>query len=328
MPVAITDSVGYEGTIDEPDWAELMAFAAGRRYGVVNSGDWKVSVGAADREVRISAGVGFGCGVLDKTTSEVSLTLPAPAQDSRWHLIVVRRDWQANVSKFDSIPGPTGTAAIPTRETTPGTLDDQPIALVRVQAGQTQVVEIRDLRIWGGEGGTLAADELARQYVGRLGTSMMINGVLWNRVLNAVGSPAWMRIPVPRQAGTATGVAGGGIAYPSATTHLVRFSVPDVIPAGAMLHVHADVEVYVPAAGGEYNFAGFLRILRDDATLAERRWHSNGRNGRWMYLHVELNTAVAQEMPANTALRFSINSDPLSAGGVEVWMANVAWSVS
>lgn len=191
MSVIIADSVGYEGTVDEPDWAALMSYAGGRQYGVIGEGDWKVTAGTADREVRIAPGNGFGGGVLDRTTDSASLTLPASPSGSRWHLIAARRDWGANQTSFDAIGGGTGTAQIPARNTTPGTADDHPIALVRVQAGQSQVVEIRDLRVWGGDGGAFAADQLVLQYLNRLGTRVVIGSQEWIRYSDALGNLAW-----------------------------------------------------------------------------------------------------------------------------------------
>lgn len=208
MAVTITDSVGYEGSVEEPDWARLMAYAGGRQYGVVGEGDWKVTAGTADREVRIAPGTGFGSGVLDRTTEAASLTLPAPLSGSRWHLITGHRDWGANESSFDSIAGSTGSAQIPTRETTPGTADDQPLALARVQAGQSQVVEIRDLRVWGGYGGASAVDELVLQYLTQLGTNISIGGVIWRRDLNALGNAVWVR-NVPLDVATGSNVIAG-----------------------------------------------------------------------------------------------------------------------
>lgn len=328
MAVTITDSVGYEGTIQEPDWARLMVYAGGRQYGVVAPADWKVTPGAADREIRIAPGMGFGAGVLDRTTAEASLSLPAPVAGSRWHLIIARRDWQANESSFDSIAGTTGNASLPARATNPGTLDEQPIALVRVQAGQSQVVEIRDLRVWGNVGGAFAVDDLVRQYISRLGTALFINGVVWNRILNSLGTSTWVRSPVLRQAGTAEGAASGGVVPKGSAANLVQFTLPDVVAVGSLLHVYADVEVYVPVASGSDNFAGYLQLKRGDEVLAARRWHSRGRNGRWLFPHVELNLPVAEDIPALTALRLTITSDPLSTAGVEVWNAAIAWSAS
>lgn len=325
MAVTITDSVGYEGTIEEPDWARLQTYAAGRQYGVIGEGDWKVTAGATDREVRIAPGFGFGAGVLDHTTAAASLVLPAPSSDSVWHLIVAHRDWQANVTTFDVINGTSGAAAIPTRQTTPGTLDDQPIALVRVQAGQSQVAEIRDLRVWGGYGGGVAADDLVRQYLTQLGSTITIAGIAWRRDLSSLGSPVWVKVRQP-QGGWIEAVTGGGIAPKDATTHLILFTVPEAIPVGSLLHIHADVEIYIP---GGSSYAGFSQIRRDDElVLTQRRWHSQGRSSRFTYPSVELNMPVTEVIPAGTRFRFSLTSDPLSAGGVEVWNAFVSWGVS
>lgn len=192
MSVTIADSVGYEGTVEEPEWARLMAYAGGRQYGVIGEGDWKVTVGTADREVRIAPGSGFGSGILDRTTVSASLTLPAVSSGSKWHLIAARRDWSANESTFDSIAGGTGTAQIPARNTTPGTADDQPIALARVQAGQSQVAEIIDLRVWGGYGGAFAIDELVLQYLNQLGTRVKIGRKTFSRELNNLGTAVWV----------------------------------------------------------------------------------------------------------------------------------------
>lgn len=325
MAVTIADSVGYEGTVDEPDWARLMAYAGGRQYGVVGEGDWKVTAGTADREVRIAPGVGFGSGVLDRTTTAASLILPAPSSGSRWHLVTVRRDWGANESSFESVAGGTGTAQIPTRETTPGTADDQPIALVRVQAGQSQVVEIRDLRVWGGYGGAFAADELALQYLTQLGTIISVAGTVWRRELNTLGNPVWVKALQP-QGGQVEAITSGAIAAAGASTPLLAFTVPETIPAGALLHIRADVEIYIPPGP---SFAGFSRLYRGDTTiLAQRRWHSQGRTGRFTYPSVEVNLPVTQDIPAGTVFRFVLNSDPLSSGGVEVWHAFLSWGVS
>lgn len=192
MAVTIADSVGYEGTINEAQWAQLMAYAGGRQYGVVGTNDWKVTVGTADREVRIAPGVGFGSGILDRTTATASLTLPATTSGSRWHLIAARRDWQANETTFDSIAGGT-TPALPNRSANPGVADDHPIALVRVAAGQSQIAEIRDLRVWTGDAGARAVDELVLQFLNRIATRVRIGSVDWVREVDVLGAPYWSR---------------------------------------------------------------------------------------------------------------------------------------
>ncbi|WP_424448843.1 hypothetical protein [Microbacterium arborescens] len=192
MTYVITDSAGYEGTVDEPQWSDLLAMSGGRQYGVGSSADWTASVGGADREVRLTPGRGFGYGVRDKTTEEASLLLPATASGSVWHLICVHRDWQANQSTFETLPG-SNARAIPVRETTPGEVDDQPLWLARVDAGKSQVQELVDLRVWGGDGGSLAANDLVLQYLNRLGTSVRYGDMLAMRIRNAQGSPVWKR---------------------------------------------------------------------------------------------------------------------------------------
>lgn len=226
MAVSITDSVGYEGTVDEPQWARLMAYAGGRQYGVLGEADWKVTAGTADREIRIAPGSGFGSGVLDRTTATASLVLPAPASGSRWHLIAVRRDWQNNLSQFDSIAGTDGAAAIPARAASPGTSDDQPIALVRVQAGQSQPVEIRDLRVWGADGGAFAVDDLVLQYLTRLGTRVRIGFSTWSRVLDGLGNTQW-RLTGASVEHQSLGRTVAGIAVPAG-----RVSADPIIKTG------------------------------------------------------------------------------------------------
>lgn len=191
MPVVIPESAGYEGTVDEPEWSDLLSMTGGRQYGVADPASWKVTTGTADREVRIAPGRGFGYGVRDRSTAVASLTLPPTTSGSRWHLITVHRDWAANQSAFDFVVG-SADRQIPARDNTPGAVDEQPLALARIDAGQSQVAEIIDLRVWGGDGGSFANDELVLQYLNRIGTTVRIGSVEWNRDLDALGNPVWV----------------------------------------------------------------------------------------------------------------------------------------
>lgn len=224
MPVLIPESAGYEGSVDEPQWSDLISMAGGRQYGVADAGSWRVTTGTADREVRIAPGRGFGYGVRDRSIDQASLTLPPTTSGSRWHLIVTRRDWAADQTVFDFVAG-SAAKEIPERDRTPGILDDQPLALARVAAGQSQVAEIVDLRVWGGDGGSIAADELALQYLDRLGTSIRIGDSRWDRILNNLGQPTWSQLPLYTQGWIAmnltTGRRNGGGVYP-----LARMRVP------------------------------------------------------------------------------------------------------
>ncbi|MDF2919057.1 MAG: hypothetical protein K0S70_3274 [Microbacterium sp.] len=183
-------SAGYDGSVNEPQWSDLLSLAGGRQYGVLDPASWRATIGAADREVRLSPGRGFGYGIRDASDAEESVTLAPVAAGSRWDLITMRRDWDENVSAFHVVQG-SSAKEIPTRETTFAELDDQPLWLARVQAGFSQVRELIDLRVWGGDGGAFATDELVLQYLNRLGTRVRIGGREWSRVLDSLGTPSW-----------------------------------------------------------------------------------------------------------------------------------------
>lgn len=187
MAVIIPNSAGYgNDSVDAPEWAQLIP-NAGRQYGVLDEGSWVARVGGADREVRLTPGTGYGCGILDRTTAEASIVLPATSSGSVYHLIHVRRDWGNNRSSFDSKVG-TSARQIPARATTVGSLDDQPLWLARVDAGKSQVQELIDLRVWGG---AEAKSELVLQYMTQLGTRIRIGRVWWTRGFGALGNPQW-----------------------------------------------------------------------------------------------------------------------------------------
>jgi len=199
MPVTFISN-GYDTTVDKPYgeavWADAHPSIGSARYGVRSPLDWKVTaVAGQDRTVSINAGRGFGHGVTDKTVENDTLQLATITSGSRWDLIVARRDWTptAGVTKFEKIAGGT-TAAIPGgRLVGPGNIDDQPLALVQVTAGQTQPTAIIDLRTWSGDGGGLiAADDLVRSFMNSVGTRLVINGTSWVRRVGANDTPEWV----------------------------------------------------------------------------------------------------------------------------------------
>lgn len=147
-----------------------------------------------DRTVSIASGRGFGHGVTDKTVQNDTIQLDTIASGSRWDLIVCRRDWTptAGVSTFQKVNG-GATATIPGgRNANPGGIDDQPLALVQVSAGQTQPTAVIDLRTWSGDGGGLVANhDLVRSYLNAVGTRIAINGMDWLRVVGANDTPEW-----------------------------------------------------------------------------------------------------------------------------------------
>lgn len=187
-------SYGYEGSVAEVGWARLH-YDAGGSYGNHGSGsNWRVTVdNTGDRKVSISAGAGSGKGVTDITDEAETLTLGSVGAGSRWDMIVVRRDWDSNTSSFAVIVG-SALKQLPTRNSGFGTLDDQPIALCRVEAGKTAVQEIVDLRCWKAGGGLVAMDPLALGYLANVGTQVTIKGITWQYVLSASYVASWVQV--------------------------------------------------------------------------------------------------------------------------------------
>ncbi len=134
----ITASIGYEGTVDEAAWARLARYLGRGNYNVGGASHWRVSiVSGVDRTVRVAPGEGYGRGVLDTATA-TDIQLPTVASGSRWDTIVARRNWQSTpgVTSFGFVTGGTAQAVAGGLNASPGVIDDQVLALVRITAGQ------------------------------------------------------------------------------------------------------------------------------------------------------------------------------------------------
>lgn len=218
--MAIT-SVGYDGSVSETQWAKLIPLTGSAHYGVADSPDWKVSPHPTlDRGVNIAVGSGWGHGVLDTSDTTVSLQGTTVSSGSRWDMVVMRRNWSGTggTSSFVLVPGGPNKV-LPARNTGPGNLDDQPLALVQFTAGQTAPTSIVDLRCWGRNGGLAARDELALTYLKLPGASIMVNGVQWNCELDANGNPSWTTFVagrIPLFGGSTGALAGPGGSNPQA----------------------------------------------------------------------------------------------------------------
>lgn len=189
-------SVGYDGAVTESQWSEMIKKIGSAEYGVVGINDWKVtSVTAADRTISIATGKGWGHGIFDENTSAVQIQLDTVSSGSRWDLIVMKRDWTGvgGASTFDKVNG-TSVKEIPVGRTKgPGVIDEQPIALVQVTAGQTAPTGIVDLRAWSGNSGMIANDSLALTYLDSLASQVFINntGKRFTRIIGVDGNPLW-----------------------------------------------------------------------------------------------------------------------------------------
>ena len=222
--MADTDAVGYPTDIGDTniDWAQ-MQWGLGARYWVRADGDLQVTPKTdGTRQVNISVGYGGGCGVVDHLTATKVVTLPTVTSGTRWFLIVARRNWNTGSvgTTFTYIDAGTSASALPTLNvdgvTAGGTgLDDQPLAMVPLTAGDTVPGTPIDVRVIGASarGILLAKSELALQYQYYAGQVVKIGNTTFTRLLDG----SWDRDPdVVRSGpgyGNPLGVASGGTGW-------------------------------------------------------------------------------------------------------------------
>lgn len=190
-------SVGFAGTIDEVNeevWSSISTYGA--EYGVATEAACKVSiVSGVDRTVRVAVGSCWGKGVLAVSDATVDIQLSPIASGQRWDTIVARRDRGSADTTFIALSG-TSTKSISASRTSgwgAGT-DDQPLALARVVAGQSNVVEVVDLRCWAGNGGVVAASAEALGYLTAPGSVVWVDGACWVRQVAANGTSSWVKV--------------------------------------------------------------------------------------------------------------------------------------
>lgn len=236
-------SVGYDGAVTESQWADMIKKIGASDYGVVGQHDWKITpVAGADRTISIAPGKGWGHGVFDESTAPVQIQLDPVDSGSRYDLIVMRRDWTGigGLSTFTKVNG-TSEAKIPTgRLKGPGSIDEQPIALIQVTAGQTAIGHIRDLRCWAGNGGMNIWHDLSLTYLDSVATDVtdMGNGKKYRRMIGLDGNPYWS-VGVEDGYVPIYGIGGsinGGI--PQAGTEAGIAKAPNfLIQAGSTVHM-------------------------------------------------------------------------------------------
>lgn len=195
------ESKGYPGLLNVPAfwWARLQ-WGLGRRYFVYDQDAVRVTpVAAGTRQVSISAGFLGAWGVVDYNTAAFVLQLPVVESGTRWFMIVARRTWGTiNATTFEFIDAGLATpTTLPTRNVNFGEVDDQPLALVPLTAGNTVPGTPIDLRVMGTDNGPVhARSELALQYLATLGMEVQIGTTTWRRVLNTAGTGhVWEKDP-------------------------------------------------------------------------------------------------------------------------------------
>lgn len=237
--------------VTEVKWAKAHPHIGSSEYGVDGVADFKVTAHpSTPYAVNVAAGKAWGHGVLDESDGVVTVVCDAPAVGvTRWDLISIRRDWTPLAGGPTSVTKVAGGSSkeIPAaRENTPGTLDDQPLYLVKWVGGQTQPVELVDLRCWAGNGGVFAKDDLVRTYLNRVGTEVNINGASWIRRLGANDIPEWVK-------GSSTRVVNASLNDLNAITGLTAVTTNN----------NGDVSIPVPAF-----LTSVANVILTDATTS------------------------------------------------------------
>lgn len=207
-------SLGYAGSVTETTGRDYFNRIGSSKYGVVGADDLKVSVTTGDRMLLVGAGTAWGHNIMDTLGVSVSVQLDAVASGSRWDMVVLRRDVTARTT-VEVVKG-TASLVLPSLTTSSASHPDQPLALVRVMAGQTTVQEIIDLRCWAGPGGVVIADAMALSYLDTPGTTVHHGRDTWVRTVGQTGA-SWIRgrlkhqiftrgvtMTIPRTIGTGT----------------------------------------------------------------------------------------------------------------------------
>ncbi|AHB31629.1 minor tail protein [Arthrobacter phage vB_ArS-ArV2] len=258
MAVAVTKSVYYDGPVTETDRAQNRTGAPD--YGVYGPNDFKVTPHPTiANAVIVKAGKAHGHGVTDILDSDAVVNCaPLAVGQARWDLIVVRRNWQPNLGGPSTLEvlQAGGVADIPEqRKVGPGVEDDQPLFFVKWQGGTSAPVELIDVRVWTGNGGLYAKSDLVRTYMGKPGTEININGVVWACRLGVNDVSTWERSPGARVY-SATAWQNGAI--PVSTS-----------PDGRSIRL---AEINIPDPGFPYHVQVLARFEGGKSTT---RWDAN-----------------------------------------------------
>lgn len=182
--------VGYPGSVSSAELADWLPNAGAAQFSVDSPNSARVLIGGTgSRAVTVKHGTVIGDGILDIFDDDMNLNFGSVSSGSpdRWDMVVLRRTWSATVgastSIYTIIPG-NANRSLPSRNNNKGVLSDQPIALCRIRADNTNVQEVVDLRCWAHNGGVYAVDNLVKSYLDQPGTHLTIGRESWVRTVN------------------------------------------------------------------------------------------------------------------------------------------------
>jgi hypothetical protein len=126
-------TVGFDGSVSEGQWSELMRYAieGGYRHSVANG--FGVAPTTNPREVSVAAGTAYAAGVLVISDAAVPLTVGANAGSTdRLDLVVLTLNWSTNTALLEVV---AGSGSVPTPTQDPGNVWQIPLAVVKVRPG-------------------------------------------------------------------------------------------------------------------------------------------------------------------------------------------------
>lgn len=273
-------SFGYPGTINPGvTWAEAQ-LGMGSRYWVHNFDSVRVipKVGGS-RDVSIAPGFFGGWGVTDYNSESVTVRLPEVVAGTEWFLIVARRTWGVDAASsettFVSISAGT-SPVIPARNTDRGVLDDQPLALVPLTAGQTLPGTPIDVRALGvGKEDYLILHELALSYLAEPGVRARLGKTVYQYGMNAAGNGhAWIVDPGPYGTVPLPVLSGAGVITASAGWTAASPLINEAIMDGNLVDLRIDlrrtgarIEPNAYGDFGDQQVATILAPFRPDQTF-------------------------------------------------------------
>jgi hypothetical protein len=191
---------GFPLTTNATQWAQSSGYLGGKIPEVAARGSMLVAInGAATRTCTVAIGTASACGVMVKSDAVSSVVFDdvTTAGQTRWDAVVLRRDWSVPSAAYAIVKGTAAAAApqvIPTLNDNPGTLHDQPLALVQITNGNTIPTQVVNLRLPATKvytADTLAALPTATTVL--YGTEVVLaDGSRWRCMLDGSNNPAWI----------------------------------------------------------------------------------------------------------------------------------------
>lgn len=221
-------SAGYNGDVTSLIWPTMQLSP---NYYIRSVSDVTcTAVTGGTRQVTIGTGSLGGGNVLDTITAAETLTLPTVSSGTNYFMVVMRRNWSTPGSSLQVISGGTSNSTLPARTTGPGVVDDQPLWLVPLTAGQTVPGTPIPIGVYGtGDGERYIRNALALQYLTVLGTGVWLGDTHWRYRINAAGTGSewkssgdtgWQTLPVTNASGWSVSYGVGRIIGKSANVRI------------------------------------------------------------------------------------------------------------